>query len=91
MYIEHGICSAPVCVLVYLNHSYSIAYAEMDQCASNPCVNGTCTDLVADFNCTCQAGYTGNRCDVGKLHALLHRQKRMDVPVTSMQCIMSDL
>ena len=39
---------------------------DIDDCADSPCTNGTCTDLVADFNCTCHAGYTGKRCDVGK-------------------------
>ena len=30
---------------------------EIDECLSNPCQNqATCTDLVADFNCTCSEG-----------------------------------
>ena len=39
---------------------------DIDDCSDSPCTNGTCTDLVADFNCTCDAGYTGKRCDIGK-------------------------
>ena len=34
----------------------------IDDCATNPCVNGTCTDLVDGYNCTCQAGFTGTNC-----------------------------
>ena len=26
--------------------------------------NGTCADLVNDFRCTCNTGYTGKRCEV---------------------------
>ena len=36
---------------------------EIDECSSNPCQNnGTCTDLVNDFNCTCVHGYEGRTC-----------------------------
>ena len=41
-------------------------FLDINDCADSPCTNGTCTDLVADFNCNCHAGYTGKRCDVGK-------------------------
>ncbi|XP_078578158.1 fibulin-7-like [Branchiostoma floridae x Branchiostoma japonicum] len=37
---------------------------ELDECQSSPCVNGTCTDLVNGYNCTCAEGYIGPRCDV---------------------------
>ena len=34
-----------------------------EDCASNPCENnGTCSDLVADFQCACVAGFTGKNC-----------------------------
>lgn len=36
-----------------------------DACSPNPCVHGTCTDLVGDFSCTCAAGWGGERCDTG--------------------------
>ena len=28
----------------------------IDECADSPCVNGNCTDLVADYECTCFKG-----------------------------------
>jgi hypothetical protein len=34
---------------------YHIYFLETDECESNPCLNnGTCTDLVYDYNCTCE-------------------------------------
>ncbi|CAH1253081.1 VWDE [Branchiostoma lanceolatum] len=41
-----------------------VCETEVDECQSNPCVNGTCTDLVNGYNCTCAEGYIGTRCDV---------------------------
>jgi len=37
---------------------------EIDECAANPCVFGTCTDEVAGYSCACDAGYEGNNCDL---------------------------
>ena len=37
---------------------------DIDECESSPCINnGTCRDLIADFNCTCPRNYTGKRCE----------------------------
>ncbi|XP_078656298.1 uncharacterized protein LOC144902628 [Branchiostoma floridae x Branchiostoma belcheri] len=41
-----------------------VCETELDECQSNPCVNGTCIDLVNGYNCTCAEGYIGSRCDV---------------------------
>ena len=36
----------------------------VNECSSNPCLNnGSCTDLINGFNCTCQSGYYGSRCE----------------------------
>ena len=40
--------------------------SDIDECSSNPCVNGNCTDMVNFYTCSCNAGYEGGRCDVGK-------------------------
>ena len=38
-------------------------YCEVTPCASQPCLNGgTCTDLVAGYNCTCPSAYIGDTC-----------------------------
>ena len=37
------------------------------ECASFPCQNdGNCTDLVAGFECSCRAGFTGVQCGTGR-------------------------
>ena len=41
---------------------------DIDECASNPCMNGAvCADGVDLFTCTCVAEFTGATCDVGKI------------------------
>lgn len=40
----------------------------IDDCNSNPCVNnGTCQDLIKDYQCLCYSGYTGTYFYVRKL------------------------
>ena len=41
---------------------------DADNCSSNPCMNGgTCVDSIAHFTCTCDEGFTGATCDMGKV------------------------
>ena len=35
-----------------------------DPCTPNPCAFGTCSSLGGIFQCTCQAGYVGQRCNI---------------------------
>ena len=37
-----------------------------DPCLSNPCQNGgKCERFTNKFNCTCLAGFTGDKCETG--------------------------
>ena len=38
----------------------------IDECESNPCQNnGTCSDQLGGFNCSCVPGFYGDRCEIG--------------------------
>ena len=40
---------------------------DTDDCYPNPCLNnGTCTDEVNDYNCTCVPGFVGKNCSNSK-------------------------
>ena len=42
-------------------------YADINECASNPCVNGgTCKDEIGQYVCACPGGFSGNNCEIGK-------------------------
>ncbi len=48
------------------SYSNEYCYLDIDECASEPCVNGgTCDDLVNKFTCTCLSNYLGVVCDIG--------------------------
>ena len=45
----------------------SIFSLDTDDCYPNPCLNnGTCTDGVNDYNCTCVPGFVGKNCSNSK-------------------------
>ena len=35
-----------------------------DECASNPCSHGSCTDEIAGYRCECVPGYKGDFCSL---------------------------
>ena len=41
----------------------SSIFSEINECASNPCVNGSCTDALNLFVCSCNDGFEGVHCD----------------------------
>lgn len=53
----HGICECQL-GMVGLN-----CETNWDDCNPDPCVRGECMDLLDNFYCTCEDGFTGKRCD----------------------------
>ena len=49
-------------------------FTEIDECASNPCINdGTCVDGLATFTCLCPTHYAGVACEIGTLQQKLYK------------------
>ena len=42
-----------------------------DSCDPDPCVNGTCTDLVLDYRCDCDPGFSGINCSSKSLRGII--------------------
>ena len=55
---ETLICPSPFCQITGKNCETNI-----NECASQPCVNGDCIDLIGNYKCICQKPYTGLNCD----------------------------
>ena len=50
-------------------NSYNVLFffSDTDDCYPNPCLNnGTCTDGVNDYNCTCVPGFVAKNCSNSK-------------------------
>lgn len=49
--------------------SMYVPVSDINECGSNPCLNGgTCFDQVNQFQCQCQPGFAGTRCQTSKFH-----------------------
>ncbi|VDN06462.1 unnamed protein product [Thelazia callipaeda] len=48
------------------NTGYQGVYCteDVDECALDICVHGNCTNLVGSYNCSCNTGYFGKRCQL---------------------------
>jgi len=43
---------------------YFVVISEMDECTSNPCVNGgTCVNLITGYGCRCMKDFVGKNCE----------------------------
>ena len=57
--------------------------SDINECASDPCQHGTCKDLINEYACECNPGYTGLNCQTSKCPALpicLFIQKNLHQP-----------
>ena len=45
---------------------YSIFVLDINECDSNPCVNGECQDGNNRYSCQCNDGWTGDNCDISE-------------------------
>ena len=68
--LSKNVCTALCLLFVILPPTKNLftfpSQTDINDCAPNPCegVGSSCTDLVNDFTCTCQAGLTGKSCQV---------------------------
>ncbi|KAH3850083.1 transmembrane cell adhesion receptor mua-3-like [Dreissena polymorpha] len=47
----------------YPGYTDETCSTNIDECASSPCIHGTCFDRLNGYTCRCQPGYTGNHCE----------------------------
>ena len=64
-------CTVFYCLyyIIYCRQSLPCPFSssDTDDCYPNPCLNnGTCTDGVNDYNCTCVPGFVGKNCSNSK-------------------------
>ena len=51
-------------ILQKLDGRVAIIEEHLDDCSSNPCLNGgSCTDGIHDYECNCPGNYSGKNCE----------------------------
>ncbi|XP_071946555.1 IgGFc-binding protein-like isoform X2 [Antedon mediterranea] len=52
-----------ICNAGYDDVNRGMNCTEIDECLSNPCVNGTCVNRVNSYTCNCEGGWIGINCE----------------------------
>lgn len=62
------------CHILDISNKILLIHTDIDDCLPNPCQNnGTCFDLVNDYNCDCMAGFDGTNCERSKnIHTVFY-------------------
>lgn len=56
-----------VCSFEWMAMSCTFKISDVDECAMHPCLNnGTCIDLINDYQCHCINGFNGTNCTISK-------------------------
>ena len=76
------------CILIL---SFLSTLTDIDDCTSHPCKNnGTCTDRVNGFNCSCAPGFNGTQCETGNYNQnyfiLYHVLWGFNIFLSCLQC-----
>ena len=59
-------CWDALCIMVLECSYFCSNTTDINECASAPCQNdGTCTDNINGYTCTCRDGYEGSNCETG--------------------------
>lgn len=66
-------------------------FLDLDECQSSPCLNrGHCINLVNEYNCVCQPGYSGASCELG-MFTYIFLRKRLQVEYAYLYLIWFDI
>ena len=75
------------CILIFSILSFK---TDIDDCAIHPCKNGSCTDRVNGFNCSCAPGFNGTKCETGNYNQnyfiLYHVLWGFNIFLSCLQC-----
>ena len=57
---------------------------EINECFDNPCLHGICVDVLADYNCLCEPGWTGK--SLLTLNTGTEKQKQVGLRFQKISC-----
>lgn len=62
-------------------------FTDVDECASNPCINGACVNDLNFYACNCDPGWSGYNCDAACAeNPCENGGSCMEINATSLEC-----